>query len=119
MGYRERIEKVVIAMFNADRLLTSILDEDALTLADGSMRFSSEWNGLCDIAMDLLGMPKDNTTDYDYSLSVNWPKGCFCRDFYIEGWIDGFKNGQEFIDSCYSALKEVADNNETFTEPKI
>ena len=120
MGYRQKIEEAVTAMFELDRKNDAEL-ERVFGLAADPIRDVLDLDGCHKIALDLLGIPEDNTLDYDYnnpSFGGKWPKGCFCRDSYLELWIVGAENAQEFIDECYASLKAFAENGDVFTKPR-
>ncbi len=51
---------------------------------------------LIDVILDIMGVPKDNTTDFDLSEVPDWPEGCFCRDWLHELWDDAKKNNDDF-----------------------
>ena len=120
MGYRERAEKAVVAMFEHDRKL----DEKIKKLfgnADDCIQDALNLESCCDIALDLLGIPQDNTLDYDYNnpaLKGEWPEGCFCRDAYMDLWLRD-ADAQEFLIYCRKALKEFAEQDMVFTKPRI
>lgn len=111
MGYRERIEEAVVAMFNNDRKI-----DDVITVLQHPDAFS-QVEGCCDIALDLLCIPKDNTKDFDYYKGP-WPDGCFCRDYYYELWLCDAADGNEFLAKCYAAIKEFAEEGLVFDKPK-
>ncbi len=119
MGYRERIEKAIVVMFNLDRKRNAKFQECGyLTKA---LQDELDIEDCCHIALDLLGIPKDNTLDYDYNnpeLKGEWPKGAFCRDSYCDMWMRDIDSGEEFIDYCYKTLKYFAEKGETFTKPR-
>jgi len=120
MGYRERIEDAVKALFELDRGYNSRMEAELGDNVSVAIREVLDYPGNCNVALDLLCIPKDNTCDFDLNspeYKGEWPEGCFCRDYYTDLWFCDSKNGQEFIDYCYSALKEFAEKDLTFAKP--
>jgi hypothetical protein len=112
MGYRERIETAVIALSENDR--EAQLKFKSCGCIGEALADALDLEDSCDIALDLLSIPKDNTLDYSNEEGHD-PVGCFCRDGYYHVWRSC--SGQSFINYCYKALKEFAENNLTFTKP--
>ena len=127
MNYQQRIEQAVIAMWEFDREMWRLIHhlED---FRDAENRWVIEINfgGLSDIAMNLLGIPQDNTTEMldKYMDSLGIPRDdlekanelsgeklfnkypeTFCRDSFDDIWADA-KTGKEFIKYCYDFLKK-------------
>jgi hypothetical protein len=55
-------------------------------------------DGLVDLILDLLGVPADNTCDFDYCTVPVWPLGCFCRDWWYEQMYYNELPEEKFID---------------------
>jgi hypothetical protein len=120
MGYRQRIEAAVIALFELERAHDKHI-EKVFGNASTMILDAVDSGSACDIALDLLCIPQDNTCDFDYNapeLKGEWPDGCFCRDYYLELWMREANNGQEFLDYCYKALKGFSEKGLTFARPK-
>jgi hypothetical protein len=119
MGYRERIEKAVVAMFDLDRQFDAKLKKK-FGESWSEMQDIIDYEGCHDIACDLLGLPEDNSNDYDYNNPVykgKWPKGAYCRDCWLDAWIDDAKSGEDFIQDVYKALKKYAEESVVFSKP--
>ncbi len=120
MGYRDRIEVAVIALFDHDRQHQENMKKAFGPSAD-QMDSLINLDFCYDIALDLLCMPQDNTRDYDLNNPKDghkWPKGCFCRDSYLDLWDIDAETGREFLDTCYDDLRQFAEDGDIFTKPK-
>ena len=117
MGYRERIETAVKEMFNRDRKFDKHLDS---IFPHPAIIEAIDYPGFCDVALDMLGIPEDNTLDYDLNELGYQPDECFCRDGYLDAWLqkDQCATADDFIAICYQSLKEFAENNQVFAKPK-
>ena len=111
MGYRERIEDAVIAMFEGDRQLEAAIERECPNLAE-----HIDYMGSGHIAMDLLGVPQDNTVETNACDRANvagvWPKDAYCRDCFVDMWLRDAKDGREFVDYCYDAIREYAEKTD-------
>lgn len=71
---------------------------------------------LMDIALDIIGIPQDNTIEYSDEIyaSTTWPEGAFCRDYATHTW-DECEGAEDFIEKMIEWKREI-DSNEKGTE---
>ncbi len=99
MGYKKRIEKTVEALFNEQKRIDNILDKVPNEISEGFYNLSPD---LCEIALNLLGMPDDNwdgiVSQEEYDEAVK-NKVLVCRDSLYDSWRDS-ETIKEFLDYC-------------------
>jgi hypothetical protein len=75
-------EKIIMKVVK--ELLTRAKEESAMCTALSDLGIEMDFFGnyeILDAALDLLGLPSDNTTDYEYGEDND---EIFCRDAYID-----------------------------------
>jgi len=65
---------------------------------------------LLDMALDLLGVPPDNTVETNpceiQAKTGAWPDGAYCRDWHYGEWEDCGRDPGKFIDSIMASIDE-------------
>ena len=106
----ERIKNAVKAMWEHDR------ERKRKCLLyftkDGYDRFTDavDVSSCAAIAMDLLGVPKDNSLEFSDEVQETgiFPKGYMCRDGLFDIWF-GLRSDetcQDFIDACKQVIRD-------------
>ena len=105
----QRIENAVVALFELDREFNKRL-HDVFGEADECVQEKLNFDGCCDIACDLIGIPQE--TDMDIQAYVDEhdqePDDWFSRDWIIDEYMH-CETGQDFLKACHEVILEVAD----------
>jgi len=73
---------------------------------DIGISFSWPWFDFLGPAMDLLGVPVDNTGDFPYDeLCREWPDVCFSRDPLYDIWLDEYVLGGSPLEDFMCRVK--------------
>lgn len=60
---------------------------------------------LIDIVADMIGVPSDNTNEFDTCSAEEWPEGCYCRDWLLHEW-DDVVDGKITVDDFIAEMRK-------------
>ena len=108
-----RVENAVKALFEYSRRVEKNFNS-SLGLAAGEMLDHFEMDGLCGIALDLLGVPEDNATEFMQEMAAGtYPSPeYYCRDSFFHLWHHEAGTAREFINYCRIAIRKWAEENQ-------